>query len=181
MIRVVVALFVIAVGMQGCKESATSNGQNVDHDGVTTVTLTLTNTSTLSTQSFVWEDLDGVGGAAPNRIDTITVAADSVYKGSLAFENRKASPPVNVTIDILNERNNHQVFYSLAGALATITTTDLDGRNLPLGLKTNWTSLKKSLGSLTVSLSHYPDSTTKKGTNPSTETDVNVVMPLTIR
>lgn len=181
MIRFTVALIVLVVGLQGCKESATSSGQNVDHDGVTTVTLTLTNTATLSTQSYVWEDLDGVGGAAPNRIDTITVAADSVYKGSLAFENRKASPPVNVTIDILNERNNHQVFYAIAGAMATITTTDLDGRNLPLGLKTNWTSLKKSLGTLTVSLSHYPDSTTKKGTNPSTETDVNVVMPLTIR
>jgi len=180
MIRFTIALIVLVVGLQGCKESATSP-QNVDHDGVTTVTLTLTNMATLSTQSYVWEDLDGVGGSAPNRIDTITVAADSVYQGSLAFENRKASPPVNITIDVLNDRNNHQVFYAISGATATITTTDLDGRNLPLGLKTNWTSLKKSLGALAVSLSHYPDSTTKKGTNPSSETDVDVVMPLTIR
>jgi len=181
MIRFAAALLVIVVGMQGCKESATTPGQDVDHDVVTTVTLTLTNTATLSTQAYVWEDIDGVGGSAPNRIDTIIVSADSAYKGSLAFENRKASPPVNVTIDILNERNNHQVFYTIAGAMATIATTDLDGRNLPLGLKTNWTSLKKSMGTLSVSLSHYPDSTTKKGTNPSTETDVNVVMPLVIR
>lgn len=181
MIRFAAALLVVVVGMQGCKESATTPGQDVDHDVVTTVTLTLTNTATLSTQSYVWEDLDGVGGSAPNRIDTILVAADSAYKGSLAFENRKASPPVNITVDILNERNNHQVFYTLATAMATIATTDLDGRNLPLGLKTSWTSLKKSMGTLSVSLSHYPDSTTKKGTNPSTETDVNVVMPLVIR
>lgn len=182
MIRFVVVLCVVVGGLQGCKESATSNGQNVDHATVTTVTLTLTNTASLATQSFVWEDLDGTGGSAPNRIDTVTISADSVYKGSLAFENRKASPPVNITTDILNERNNHQVFYTVSGGgQVTIATTDLDARNLPLGLKTNWTNARKSTGMVTFSLSHYPDSTTKKGTNPSSETDVNVTMPLTIR
>jgi hypothetical protein len=171
----------MAAGLQGCSESATSNGQNVEHDEITTVTLTMTNTSTLSTQAFVWEDIDGVGGKGPNRIDTITLAADSVYKGSLAFENRKVVPTVNVTTDILNERNNHQVFYTKTGAVMTITTTDLDARNLPLGLKTSWTDVRSSVGALTVSLSHYPDSTTKKGTNPSTSTDVNVTFPVVIR
>lgn len=104
-----------------------------DHDAVTTVVLTLVAQGSNDTTRVTWEDLDGIGGNNPNRIDTLFLRPGTIYVGSVQFENRAESPAKNLTEDVLEDANEHQVFYAVSNSLGQVSVLDKDGRGLPLG------------------------------------------------
>ena len=156
---------------------------NDDHSAVTTVTLQLIEHGTSDTTRVVWEDLDGVGGNNPNRIDTLTLKPGKTYIGSIRFENSTNAQTVDLTSEVRQESDEHQVFYAVSDSLGRVTVVDQDERGLPIGLSylfdTAQTPSEK--GSLTVSLYHYATQSSKNGTDPASETDVEVTFPLVLR
>ena len=151
---------------------------------ITTVTLTLTPTSgTVVTAS--WRDLDGDGGNDPV-IDTLRLAPNTTYSGSIALLNEQEDPAEDITEEINEEADNHQLFYSPGGGIAAsvvVTVTDTDSRNLPVGLTYSVAvdaGAAGQSGDLRVTLYHYDDSADKDGTSPSTETDVQIDIPVII-
>ena len=154
-----------------------------DHDAVTTVTLTLVAQGTTDTTRVTWEDLDGIGGNNPNRIDTLFLKPGSIYVGSVQFENRAESPVENINEEVLEDANEHQVFYAVSNSLGQVTVLDKDGKGLPLGLVfslSTTTAAAAVPGTLTLSLYHYESESSKNGTDPADETDVEVTFPLLV-
>lgn len=173
---------VITLVLIGCSEHGHDHDHS-DHDVVTTIELELTAAdTTLGKQIVVWEDLDGPGGANPNRIDTLSLQPGMTYSGRVRVANRSVSPARDLTSTIEAERDYHQFFYALSDGLGTLTITDKDSRQLPVGLTFGLVqSGSAQAGTLGLQLSHFDDSSTKNGTAPSDETDISVVFPVVVR
>lgn len=149
-----------------------------DHDLMNRVTLFVTPSGGGAEQEFVWEDADGPGGNAPNRIDTIRLAAGTSYNGRLEFFNTKENE--DLTAGIRADKDQHQVFFTVEGGMLLISATDVDSRNLPLGLQVSISSVQPGAGSLKVELDHFDNATEKDGVKRSDETDVAVTWPVVV-
>lgn len=176
------AVTIIAVGLTACSEHGHDHDHG-DHDVVTTVELELTaSDTTLGKQIVVWEDLDGPGGANPNRIDTLSLQPGMTYSGRVRVANRSVSPARDLTATIEAERDYHQFFYTLSAGLGTLTITDKDSRQLPVGMAFDLAhSGPATSGTLAIQLSHFDDRSDKNGTTPSDETDISVILPVAVR
>jgi hypothetical protein len=180
----IAVIVLILAGLNGCKD-VHLHPEGGEHEAITTVTLTFVDQSDSSqTITAVWEDVDGIGGANPNRIDTIKLEKAKVYKCTVSLKNHSAHPPIDLTEDIKAELDNHQFFFDVTGGSAQISITDTDSRGLPVGLQFSLsTSMDASAvpGSVTMSLYHFDNSADKTGSNRGNETDIEVTLPLLVR
>lgn len=179
-----IALVLLASAIYGCKDLH-SHAEGGDHDAITTVSLTFVDQAdTSKVVTAVWEDIDGIGGANPNRIDTIKLEKARIYNCSVSLMNHSSHPPVDLTQDVASELDYHQFFFDVTNSLGQIVITDSDSRGLPVGLKFRLTtSMDASAvpGSLTMSLYHFDQSSDKTGSNRGNETDIEVALPLQVR
>lgn len=151
---------------------------------ITTVTTTLTAGSSVITLKSV--DLDGDG---PNK-PTVTVSGDlkvnTTYMGSTTFLNESVTPVDNITKEILEEGDEHQLFYQAPAAIGAFTYDDKDEDGKPIGLKfTLKTGLVAATGDLTITLRHEPNKTASgvaSGdiTNAGGATDALVKFPIKV-
>lgn len=171
----------------GCEDDPTNPQNGNEQELITTVTLTLTENGTSNTVTATFRDLDGDGGAAPT-IGTLTLKAGSTYTGRIELLDESKNPATDITAEVEEEADAHQFFYTPQGELAgrlTVSITDKDGNNLPLGLaftaavSAGPAVTGSAANSLKIVLSHF-DETAKNGTDPSDESDVDINMPVTI-
>ena len=105
------------------------------------------------------------------------------YSGVVKFENRLASPAEDITVEVQNEKDEHRVFYTVTGNGVTVTTTDVDTQNRPLGVRfaAAVTGTAAGNGTMRVVLCHY-DSAPKVATATTCtgETDIDVTFNYTI-
>ncbi len=172
-------LMVFALTLAGCSEKQTPVNPAED-EVITTVTVSLRDLSTNVVSEYVWEDLDGVGGNTPNRIDTLRLFSSRTYLGSITIKNASVTPVADLTPDIVAFKDQHQFFFSSTNAVATVLTLDVDSRGLPIGLLFNVEAGAPGSGAFTVALSHWPTRTAKNGTTPSDETDISVTFPVIV-
>lgn len=141
----------ILVLLVGCTDDiATINSGEV----ITTVELTFTPASGASVVALA-NDPDGDGGEAPT-VDPIDLAADT-YALAVRFQNRLEDPPEEITEEVMDEGEDHQVFFTgsaVVGPLA-YAYADLDRNGLPIGLQ-NTVVAMPGTGMLTVTLRHMP-------------------------
>ena len=162
------------------------------HEGevITKVTLTFTNLADSSTQTIIWEDdHEGEDGHDHGDDDDhgdegahveIDLAPDSSYTVAIKFEN--TSDPDNiedVTLEVINEADEHQVFYEIVGldnlTIESADDDETDGEGNRLNIKTTWTTTAAASGDVIAYLIHEP--TSKTGTTRDDfggETDVEV-------
>lgn len=161
-----------------------STDHSDDHSIVTTVRMSLTTVGMNDTTDYTWEDIDGIGGNNPNRIDTVFLEAGKQYSGMLSLTNRAKNPAEDITAEIRKDADEHQIFYTLSNNLGTVSVTDSDGRALPLGLTftVRMEAGRAGLaGTMKVALYHYENISDKNGTDPSNETDVELNFPVVVR
>ncbi|MCO6465116.1 MAG: hypothetical protein J5I53_00730 [Bradyrhizobiaceae bacterium] len=170
----------LSLVLAGCTESnpvKPINGTEV----ITTIQLALTKNGA-DTSYVVWEDVDGAGGRAPNRIDTIKLDASTMYNGTLKLLNASAIPTADVTPDIRSEMNQHQFIGYDEKGLVVWAANDVDGLGKPIGLSfTMYTSSTKGQGSLTLTLYHYDAEADKEAGKPGVESDISVVFPVVVQ
>ncbi len=151
---------------------------------ITTLAYTLTPQGGGTALEFRFTDLDGDGGAAPI-ITSDTLVANTVYNGAITLSNESETPAEDITEEVEEEDEEHQLFFSVTGANATVAYTDTDGVN-PVGLATTVTTTGASTGTMMVTLRHEPD----KGatgvssgdiTNAGGETDIEVIFDVVIQ
>lgn len=135
------------------------------------------------TLSFV--DADGDGGGDPV-ITGGTLAANTVYNGTIALSNETTDPGEDITEEVKEEDDEHQFFFSSTINDITIAYTDFDADNNPLGLTTTLTTGNAGSGVLTIILKHEPmkfASGVSDGdiTNAQGETDIKIDFDLTIQ
>ncbi|MDP6908081.1 MAG: type 1 periplasmic binding fold superfamily protein [Flavobacteriales bacterium] len=152
---------------------------------ITTLVYTLTPQGGGTAVEFRFTDLDGDGGNAPV-IANATLASNSVYDGVVTLSNESGTPAEDITEEVEEEDEEHQLFFTVTDANATVAYTDTDADGNPIGLATTVTTTGASSGTLMVTLRHEPD----KGaagvaagdvTNAGGETDIEVTFDMTIQ
>ncbi|HBK82723.1 MAG TPA: type 1 periplasmic binding fold superfamily protein, partial [Flavobacterium sp.] len=81
-------------------------------------------------------DLDGDGPNAPiiTPVSGGALIAGTTYTGSVRFLNELVKPAEDITVEVEEEGDNHQVFYQLPSSVGTISYDDLDINDKPIGL-----------------------------------------------
>lgn len=128
-----------------------------------------------------YTDLDG-DGPNPGVFQAPNLKPNTTYEGKLQFLNESESPAEDITLEIEEESNDHQVFYVVNGLNVTIEPVNIDSNGYYLGTSFNLTTLTAaSEGQLQFILRHLP--TKPNDGNPSTAggaTDLSVIFNLKI-
>lgn len=152
---------------------------------ITTVELTLTEMNTSETVVLKFADLDGDGGNEAE-ITGGTLKGSSTYSGNVLFLNESVSPTEDVTEEVAEEADEHQVFYQADNGSLSVDYDDTDADGAPIGLRTfvRTTDMTGAVN-LTVVLRHEPNKSASgvaEGdiTNAGGETDIEVTFPVII-
>lgn len=153
-------LFITSLSLTACSSDDDPIAVN-EEELITTVTAVYTPVGDGDTITLKYQDLDGEGADAP----IITVSGDfqanTTYNGSVTFLNETTDPADNITLEILEEGDEHQLFYQTTGSLNSFTysnaTNDLDSNGLPIGLQSVFTTTTAATGTLTIILRHEPN------------------------
>lgn len=180
-----VFLFTLTISINSCSddEEVVPPPTN-EEELITTVKVTLTSGGTnIILQS---KDLDGDGPNAPVITVSGNLTANTNYTGVVEFLNESVNPVVNITEEVEEEGNEHQVFYQKASNLGTINYTDVDSNNKPIGLSFTYQTGNTTNGNLTVTLRHLPNKNANgvaSGdiTNAGGSTDAEATFPINVQ
>lgn len=150
---------------------------------ITTLIYTLTPDGGGSPVELKFQDLDGDGGNVPV-ISGGTLIANTTYSGSLRLLNEIESE--DITLEVEEEGDEHQFFFSVSGLNANVDYADTDANGKPVGINTTLTTGAASNGQLTITLRHEPAkdaSGVANGdiTNAGGETDIEVTFDVAIQ
>lgn len=89
-----------------------------------------------------YRDLDGDGGNPPT-VETLTLAPNVTYSAKLTFLDESKTPAKDITTEIREEADDHQIFYDklptkddkTLGENLVVSDLDKDNKGLPLGLQ----------------------------------------------
>ena len=171
---------IAALTFNSCSNDDDAPAPVNEEEVITTVIVTLTPQGSGSPVTLTSRDLDGDGPNAPEVTVSGPLNNNSVYNGSVQFLNELENPAEDITEEVAEEDDEHQVFYSVTGGIGAIAYTDSDANGNPLGLSfTLTTSTTATSGAMTVILRHEPDKDAagvSDGdiTNAGGETDVEV-------
>jgi len=171
--------------MAGCSDDPSTGPDAPEHEEANKVVLQLTNTANPSdaiTATFL--DADDAGGNPPT-IDTLRLANNTSYSGTIRVYHQHGTSTEELTGDIERLKDEHQFFFTAKDGISGrvfITPTDKDSKNLPVGLA--FTAVVgnggAATGTLNVVLGHF-DEVAKDGTTRSPESDVDIDFPVVVR
>ena len=152
---------------------------------ITTLRVTLTPQGGGNVVTLQLQDLDGDGPNAPITTVSGPLQANKTYTGVTQVLNETESPAENITLEVEEEGDEHQFFYTFSNSIATVTYTDQDKNGRPVGINFNLTTTSAGIGILTVVLRHEPNKTAAgvmagNITNAGGETDVEATFNLTV-
>ena len=151
---------------------------------ITSVTYTLTSSSgDVVTLNFL--DEDGEDGNAPI-ITTEPLAVNEIYTCSIELLNTLETPAEDITAEVAEEDEDHQLFFQLSNTNVAIDYLDEDEDMNPVGLSTTLTTGAAGTTDLTITLRHLPN---KSGegvsdgliANAGGDTDVEVTFTLDVQ
>jgi hypothetical protein len=147
-------LALLTIGLLTVSCSNDDDPEAVDEEEViTTMTIELAaagNIVTLQTR-----DLDGDGPDSPV-ITVGNLAANTTYTGSITLLNETESPVEDITLEVAEEDDEHQFFFTASGAVTSVTYNDEDGDGNPIGLSFTLTTGDAGSGAIRVTLRHEP-------------------------
>lgn len=155
-----------------------------DHEGelITTMTLTMTPQGGGTPVTATYRDLDGDGGNDPVMTpETVVLQAGVTYNTTISILDEANDE--NMTAEIKEEGDEHEFFFVPSPAsLMTVTKTDRDSNNRPIGLEsTIQTASSAQTGTLRVVLKHQPGGLKTDNSTISTgETDVDVTYTIKV-
>ena len=136
-----------------------------EEEVITTVTLTFTPVGGGDSIVATFDDPDGDGGDEPT-LDDVALELGTTYNLQVDFENRLEDPAENITEEIADESDEHQLFFTggaVAGPASDAETAflahayaDKDVNDLPVGLENTLTATDVGTGDFVVTLRHLP-------------------------
>jgi len=127
-----------------------------EEEVITTMTVTLVAHDGSGVVTMQTQDLDGDGPNAPVVTVSGPISAASSYSGSIQFLNEMEDPAEDITEEVQEEDDEHQVFFSAAGVGMEFVYMDFDGDGNPLGTQFVLAPLGAGSGSVTITLVHEP-------------------------
>ncbi|MGB1206105.1 MAG: hypothetical protein ACPG5B_10685 [Chitinophagales bacterium] len=156
-----------------------------EEEVITTLRFTLSPTAGGADVVLQFQDTDGDGGNEPV-IQNGTLAKNTSYIGQVEFLNETDADDVeDITEEVAEEADEHQVFYTPSSLNLTVNYTDEDTNANPVGIATSVETGDASNGTLTVVLRHEPNkdaANVASGdiTNAGGETDIEVSFNIVI-
>lgn len=145
-----------------CNDATDPDVPDNENEVITTVRLTLTPPDGPAA-TFTWADPENDGTPV---IDAITLTSGTAYDLSVAFLNELETPTEDLTEEVADEADQHQVFFTGAGIagpasthadpVATHAYDDTDDLGYPVGLTNTLTTQRAGTAALTVTLRHLP-------------------------
>ncbi|MDA8971581.1 type 1 periplasmic binding fold superfamily protein [Flavobacteriaceae bacterium] len=170
----------LTLAMLGCSDDDTTPEVINDEELITTVILTLTQESG-DQVVLTTVDLDGDGPDEPVTTVVGNFSENTIYDGTVAFLDESGEEVEDITQEVIEEADEHQVFYTTSEGL-NITTTyqDFDSNDNPLGVNITLETGEASSGSLTVTLRHEPVKPNDGLDSAGGETDIATSFDVTI-
>lgn len=168
----------------GCKDDPEPEPPN-EEEVITTLKYTLSPSAGGTDIELSFTDLDGEGAGVPVIVGG-TLMANTDYVGSLELLNESESPAEDITVEIMEEDEEHQFFFESSISDLTVLYSDTDADGNPVGLETSISTGSAATGTLSIVLKHEPD---KSGTgvsggditNAGGETDIEVSFPINVQ
>lgn len=159
------ALFGIALTAGACGSDVDNPDDTNENEVITKVTLTFTPSGGGTAIEAAFNDADGPGGAAPV-IDDITLSSSTAYDVTVTFTNGLEDPPEDITAEVEEESDEHQIFFTGSAVEGPASATanapllqayaDQDANGNPVGLENTIEARVAGSGTLTVTLRHLP-------------------------
>ena len=171
----------LTLAMLGCSDDDTTPEVINDEELITTVILTLTPDSG-DQVVLTTIDLDGDGPDEPVTTVVGSFSENTQYQGAVQFLNETEDPAEDITQEVIEEADEHQVFYTISEGLNIQTTyEDQDSQGNPLGVQITLSTGTASEGSLTVILRHEPVKPNDGLDSAGGETDISTSFEVSIQ
>jgi hypothetical protein len=168
-------VFALSVFFIQCKKDTPEEIN--EEEVINRVTLTVT-AADGSSNDYTWNQGDA--------IPTIPLAANTISNVSVHFYDASdASDIEDITEEVIEEADEHFVFYQISSASLSISAASndvVDADGISINLKTEWTAAAASSGAVRVYLIHEP--TSKTGASRGElggSTDVELDFPVSIQ
>lgn len=173
--RYFLALFITVLTVQCSKDDETPEEIN-EEETINRVTLTVTSPG--GSNTYTWNEGE--------TIPTVNLTANAVHQVSISFfDATDPSDVEDITEEVIEEADEHFVFYEVANASLTIASASndvVDADGVSINIHTEWTAGAAGSGTVRAVLIHEP--TSKSGTTRSDlggSTDVELDFPVTIQ
>lgn len=134
-----------------------------EEEVITTVIATFTPQGGGTTITLSSQDLDGDGPNAPEvTVSGGAFVSGTLYNGSVQFLNELENPADDITVEVAEEDDEHQVFYAVTSGIGTFAYTDSDADGNPVGLAFTFAVDETAVildGVMTITLRHLPNKT----------------------
>ncbi|WP_452218715.1 type 1 periplasmic binding fold superfamily protein [Lacinutrix undariae] len=182
-------LFLSALTFNSCSSDDDNPEAVNEEELITTVTAVFTPIGGGDVITLEYQDLDGDGAAEATTSVSGSFAQNTTYEGDVTFLNESTNPVEDITEEILEEGDDHQLFYQVTGTLNAITydegLVNYDSNGFPIGLQSVFTTTDAASGTITIVLRHQPskDATGVADgdiTNANGSTDASVSFAVTV-
>ncbi len=166
-----------------------------EEEEINRVTLTFTPDNGEEAVTAVWFDEDGEGVASPT-IDDIDLEEGVTYAMAITMTNTLGMEDEDITVEIMEESDEHQFFFSFTDGIFSnptgdgnidngadpINYSDQDDNGLPVGLMTSWTAGEHTNmpGEFRIVLKHQPDEKSVTSDVNTGGTDIDITFALEI-
>jgi hypothetical protein len=184
--RIHAIALVALVTFSSCSDDDTAVVPVNEEEVITTVTATFRPTGGGDIVTLTSRDLDGDGPQAPANTVSGPFATGKTYNGTVMFLNELSSPVDNITEEVREEGEEHQLFFQQTG-LGRFNYSDADANDNPIGLSFQYIATSTpATGNLTITLRHLPNKdaanvVTGDITNAGGGTDAQVIFPVAVR
>lgn len=150
-------LSVLAIlAFSACSSDDDTPNVIIEQEEITTLNVFLTPDGGTESLKFSFRDLDGDG--ANTQITAENLAANTVYTGRMEFLNENETPVEDITDEVLEEDDEHQIFFIAENSLnVQFEYLDSDRDGNPIGVEFKLTTGHSSSGNLTFILIHDGD------------------------
>ena len=131
-----------------------------EEEVITTMTITLVASDQSGVVVLQTQDLDGDGGEEPVVTVSGSISNMTSYIGSIQWLNEMEDEPEDITVEVLEEADEHQVFFGIGEGLPIqVVYADEDSNGYPVGVNFILAPTEAGVtgsGPLTVTLIHEP-------------------------
>ncbi|MAT89419.1 MAG: type 1 periplasmic binding fold superfamily protein [Flavobacteriaceae bacterium] len=173
---------IVILGFTSCSNNDDDATPQVVNEEEIITTLNVSLTAEGSFVMLTSRDLDGDGPNPPEVTVSGNLLANTTYVGILEVLNETEDPAEDITLEVLEEDEEHQFFHLVGGGLnATTSYGDFDDNGNPLGVNFALDTGDASSGTLTIVLRHEPNKP-NDGTleDAGGETDIRADFNITI-
>lgn len=162
-LKTLALVFSIVTFFSSCSSDNNKSTPVIEEELITTVTAIYTPQGGGTAVTLESKDIDGDGPGAPTVTVSGAFAQNTTYNGVVTFKNESVNPAEDITIEIKELAEEHQVFYQKTGSLNNFTyataADNFDTNGNPVGLQSVFTTTGATSGTLKITLVHLPNKT----------------------